>query len=114
MTDALWLDDPAARDPAITGGKAAALARLASEHRMPPGYALTTGAFERAEARGVEGVRAPVAEAYEALATSSWGLGESVVGGTVTPDTYVVRKSDLGVVSRKRSEERRVGKECRL
>jgi pyruvate,water dikinase len=32
--------------------------------------------------------------------TASWGLGESVVGGAVTPDTYVVRKADLAVLER--------------
>jgi pyruvate,water dikinase len=31
---------------------------------------------------------------------ASWGLGESIVGGTVTPDMVVVRKDDLVVVSR--------------
>jgi pyruvate,water dikinase len=30
---------------------------------------------------------------------ASWGLGESLVGGTVTPDTYVVRKTDLALIS---------------
>lgn len=29
----------------------------------------------------------------------SWGLGESIVGGTVTPDTFVVDKSSLALVS---------------
>ncbi len=36
----------------------------------------------------------------EAVVTTSWGLGESVVGGTVSPDTYVVRKTDLAIVAR--------------
>ena len=31
---------------------------------------------------------------------SSWGLGESIVGGTVTPDTFIVRKSELAITSR--------------
>lgn len=29
----------------------------------------------------------------ETVITASWGLGESVVGGTVTPDTYIVSRS---------------------
>jgi phosphoenolpyruvate synthase/pyruvate phosphate dikinase len=33
----------------------------------------------------------------EVVVTASWGLGESVVSGTVTPDTWVVRKADLAV-----------------
>jgi pyruvate,water dikinase len=34
----------------------------------------------------------------EVMINASWGLGESIVGGTVTPDTFVVRKSDLEIV----------------
>jgi len=30
---------------------------------------------------------------------ATWGLGESLVGGTVTPDLYVVRKADLAILS---------------
>jgi len=36
----------------------------------------------------------------EVMINASWGLGESIVGGTVTPDTLVVRKSDLAVTNR--------------
>lgn len=36
----------------------------------------------------------------EVLITSAWGLGESVVGGTVTPDLFVLRRPHLGVVDR--------------
>jgi phosphoenolpyruvate synthase/pyruvate phosphate dikinase len=39
----------------------------------------------------------------EVVVTASWGLGESVVSGTVTPDTWVVRKADLAV------KEERIG-----
>ena len=35
----------------------------------------------------------------EVVINSSWGLGESVVSGTVTPDTYTVQKSGSNVVS---------------
>ena len=38
--------------------------------------------------------------ADEIVINASWGLGESIVGGTVTPDTYIVRKSDLSMISR--------------
>lgn len=31
----------------------------------------------------------------EVMINANYGLGESIVGGTATPDTYVVRKSDL-------------------
>lgn len=35
----------------------------------------------------------------EVTINASWGLGESIVGGTVTPDTFVVRKDALTVQS---------------
>ena len=44
----------------------------------------------------------------EVVVTASWGLGESVVSGTVTPDTWVVRKADLAVL------EERVGAKERM
>jgi pyruvate,water dikinase len=34
------------------------------------------------------------------MINASWGLGESIVGGTVTPDVFIVRKSDLAIVQR--------------
>jgi phosphoenolpyruvate synthase/pyruvate phosphate dikinase len=36
----------------------------------------------------------------EIMINASWGLGESIVGGTVTPDTFIVRKLDLEIIQR--------------
>lgn len=36
----------------------------------------------------------------EIMINASWGLGESIVGGSVTPDTFVVGKRALDVMSR--------------
>jgi len=36
----------------------------------------------------------------EVVINASWGLGESIVGGAVTPDTYVVAKHDLSITTR--------------
>jgi pyruvate,water dikinase len=44
----------------------------------------------------------------EIVINASWGLGESIVGGTVTPDTIVMRKSDLGIESYSIGEKRRM------
>jgi phosphoenolpyruvate synthase/pyruvate phosphate dikinase len=44
----------------------------------------------------------------ELIVTATWGLGESLVGGAVTPDTYVVRKADLVVLSRQVAQKRRM------
>jgi pyruvate,water dikinase len=35
----------------------------------------------------------------EILINASWGLGESIVGGTVTPDAFIVRKPDLSMTN---------------
>jgi phosphoenolpyruvate synthase/pyruvate phosphate dikinase len=43
----------------------------------------------------------------EVVIEADWGLGESIVGGTVTPDTYVLRKEDLAILFR-----RIAGKRC--
>jgi phosphoenolpyruvate synthase/pyruvate phosphate dikinase len=201
--DVVWLGDPDAHDPARVGGKAASLSRLAAEHCVPPGFALTSSALGLAApdlARGSvpEPLRARIGEAYSALGggrvavrssaidedgdahsfagqhetflnvegldaigeavvlcfasaftsraidyrlhvglpvdhiglailvqaqvpadsaavvfsanpvngrldeiviNASYGLGESIVGGTTTPDTFVVRKADLEIIS---------------
>jgi pyruvate,water dikinase len=44
----------------------------------------------------------------EVVIEASWGLGESIVGGTVTPDTYRVRKAGLAVATAETSEKRRM------
>ena len=44
----------------------------------------------------------------EIVINATWGLGESLVGGTVTPDTYIVRKSDLSIINRQVAEKQRM------
>ena len=44
----------------------------------------------------------------EIVINGSWGLGESIVGGTVTPDSYVVGKSELTIIKRKIAEKQRM------
>jgi phosphoenolpyruvate synthase/pyruvate phosphate dikinase len=44
----------------------------------------------------------------EVVINASWGLGESIVGGTVTPDTFVVGKSNHIVHARTIAEKRRM------
>lgn len=36
----------------------------------------------------------------EIMINANWGLGESIVGGTATPDTFVVRKQGVEIVER--------------
>jgi pyruvate,water dikinase len=42
------------------------------------------------------------------VVNASWGLGESIVGGTVSPDAYQVRKADLQVVERRIADKERM------
>ena len=47
-------------------------------------------------------------KADEVVINANWGLGESVVGGTVTPDSFTVRKSTLKVVERQIADKGRM------
>src|SRR6266496_845597 len=44
----------------------------------------------------------------EIMINASWGLGESIVGCKVTPDTFIVRKSDLVITSRTVADKQRM------
>ena len=44
----------------------------------------------------------------EVMINASWGLGESLVGGTVTPDTFSVRKADMAVIQRVMADKQRM------
>jgi phosphoenolpyruvate synthase/pyruvate phosphate dikinase len=44
----------------------------------------------------------------ECLINASWGLGESIVGGSVTPDAYVVCKADLAIQQRQIADKARM------
>lgn len=210
--DVAWLGESHAHEPALVGGKAASLSRLAADYRVPPGFALTAKALAHGApdlARGVvpEPLHAHLADAYatlgggrvavrssaidedgdahsfagqhetflnlegvdaiaeavvlcfasaftaraldyrlhvglpvdhiglailvqaqiladsagvvfsanpvtgsldEIVITMSYGLGESIVGGTTSPDTFIVHKRDLEIVSRTIGEKRRM------
>lgn len=46
--------------------------------------------------------------ADELMINATWGLGESLVSGTVTPDTYVINKQNMSVVSRHAARKERM------
>jgi pyruvate,water dikinase len=209
--DIIWLGDVSCHDARLTGGKAAALSRLAARYTVPPGFCITSGALAGIPAPPAclpELLRAAVCRAYEtmpqtpavavrssavdedglatsfagvhesvlnvrgaepvvaavercresffserALAyrrehgldnggpgiavlvqqqvlsdvsiiafsanpvtgnraemviTAAWGLGESLVGGTVTPDTWMVRHDDGALLDERIGEKRRM------
>jgi phosphoenolpyruvate synthase/pyruvate phosphate dikinase len=198
----VWLQDPGAADRARVGGKAAALAKVAAAHTVPPGFtvvgavpdddvaaayarlaerigrpdpavavrssaadedgsetsfagqhetylgvvgasevleaiaaARASGHSERALAyRRANDLRAPsgplpilvqaliqadaaavvfsanpvTGRLDEVLVNSSWGLGESIVGGTVTPDSFTIHSQSLAIVERRLAEKQRM------
>jgi len=61
------------------------------------------------EVSGIMFTANPVTGNYgEAVINASWGLGEAIVSGLVTPDTITVRKEDGQVVSRQIAAKARV------
>lgn len=68
LPDIAWLGEPACHDVTLTGGKAAALSRLAAHHSVPPGFCVTTAACARAYGgRLVAHLGAAIAAAYHAF-----------------------------------------------
>ena len=54
-----------------------------------------------AEVAGVAFTMNPISGSTEEIViNASWGLGEAIVSGRVTPDSYIVRKRDRSVLSR--------------
>jgi pyruvate,water dikinase len=44
----------------------------------------------------------------EIVVTASWGLGESLVGGAVTPDSWVISKDTLEIIVQRIADKRRM------
>jgi len=60
-----------------------------------------------AESSGVLFTANPVTGARDqAIITATWGLGEALVGGMVTPDTLTVNKKDGRIISKEISEKK--------
>src|SRR5690242_20535322 len=85
----VWLGEPAAEVRALVGGKVAPLSRLAAQFRVPPGFCLTTHAYDlagvwaghsdEAEAAGLPDLlRLQLSAAYQRLAELT-GVAEPAV-----------------------------------
>lgn len=62
-----------------------------------------------ADVAGVAFSADPVAKRRDVVVVSaSWGLGESVVGGSVTPDVWNIDKPSLAIVSKHHADKRRM------
>jgi pyruvate,water dikinase len=66
----VWLGEPACETLSLVGGKAANLSRLAALHRVPPGFCVTTEAYENgiANPKGFQNLSGFIKSAYHALA----------------------------------------------
>jgi pyruvate,water dikinase len=101
---------------AIEDARASALAERALEYRRAHGLPAPSGplpglvqALVPADAAAVVFSANPVTAARdEVVVNASLGLGESIVGGTVTPDTYVLERPTLLVRERRLAEKRRM------
>lgn len=92
------LDQVECQDPALTGGKAAALSRLAARYAVPAGFCLTTHAYARWALQPHAGpipaeVRHALAGAYDTLAA----------GGPTAAPRVAVRSSAVGEDGRESS-----------
>lgn len=68
--------------------------------------AVVVQAMVPAEVSGVLFTANPINRDHsETVLNASWGLGEAIVSGKVTPDTYVVRKGDGEILSREIGEK---------
>src|SRR3712207_9049053 len=85
----LRLGDPEGGDAAQVGGKAAQLSRLANDYRVPPGFSLTTAAYDPAYSPGMPlpaVIETEGAAAYGALSRDVGGPDVPVAGRSSAPD----------------------------
>jgi pyruvate,water dikinase len=101
---------------AVEDARASALAERALEYRRLHGLGAPAGplpvlvqALVPADAAAVVFSANPVtARRDEVVVNSSLGLGESIVGGTVTPDTYVLERPGLALRELRLADKRRM------
>lgn len=75
----------------------------------PERFAVLVQRLVTADVSGVAFSADPVSgDRNTVVVNASWGLGESVVGGTVTPDSYAVERSSWAVVSRQTAAKERM------
>lgn len=74
---------------------------------LAAGIAVIVQEFVDADLAGTVFTQHPVTQDPDVLVIeAAFGLGEALVGGKVTPDTYVVRKEDLTILERNLSRQR--------
>jgi pyruvate,water dikinase len=93
----------------FAGDRALAYRRRAGLADAPPCAAVLVQQLVPADAAGVVFSAHPVTGARdEVVVNAAWGLGESVVAGTVTPDAIVVGRDDLAIRAHAVADKRRM------
>lgn len=68
-------------------------------HKKPVSVAVVVQAMAQSEISGICFTVHPVTkDRNQMVIEAAWGLGEAIVGGQVTPDTYVVHKDDFSIL----------------
>ena len=70
----------------------------ASKDHLSQGMAVVVQRMVRSDISGVMFTADPVTGDEKVIIEASWGLGESIVSGTVTPDSYILAKDSLKVL----------------
>jgi phosphoenolpyruvate synthase/pyruvate phosphate dikinase len=93
----------------FAGDRALAYRRRAGLADAPARAAVLVQQLVPADAAGVVFSAHPVTGARdEVVVNAAWGLGESVVAGTVTPDAIVVGRDDLAIRAHAVADKRRM------
>lgn len=131
-----WLGDAASHDPQRVGPEAAHLSRLAAAYAVPEieetwASARTEQALAFRQQQGLSTARIGLAVLVQLLVLSdvsgvivsanpvnnrrdelgiaaNWRLGESIVGGTITPDTWIIHTPSRALVAEQIAEKYRM------
>ena len=75
-------------------------------HKKPVSVAVVVQKMVQSEVSGITFTVHPVTKDYNQMVLEAgFGLGESIVGGLVTPDTYIVHKDDFSILDISVSEQ---------
>lgn len=75
-------------------------------HKTKVSVAVVVQAMIQSEVSGITFTVHPVTKDYNQMVIEAgYGLGEAIVGGKITPDTYVIDKKDLKIIDKNISEQ---------
>ncbi len=75
-------------------------------HKTKVSVAVVVQAMVQSEVSGISFTVHPVTKDYDQMVIEAgFGLGEAIVGGQITPDTYVIHKSDFSILDINVSEQ---------